>query len=137
MIRRPTRSTRIDPRFPCTWLFRSDSHITVVLGPTAPWRDRVRAITETMPWPTRLIIGAQDMAALIAEADVAIGAAGSSAWERCCLGLPTILWVLAANQPVVADPLVAADASSEERRVGKAWVSKCDSRCAPATTKKK
>lgn len=90
---------------------RPDIHITVVLGPTAPWCDRVRTITESMPWPTRLVIGAQDMAALIAEADVAIGGAGSSAWERCCLGLPTIMWVLAENQHVVADALVAAEAA--------------------------
>lgn len=39
-----------------------------------------------------------DMPALMANAEIAIGAAGATAWERCCLGLPTILVTLAENQ---------------------------------------
>jgi UDP-2,4-diacetamido-2,4,6-trideoxy-beta-L-altropyranose hydrolase len=38
------------------------------------------------------------LAPLIAAADLAIGAAGSTALERCCLGLPSIVVTLAANQ---------------------------------------
>lgn len=38
------------------------------------------------------------MAELIAEADIAIGAGGSSLWERACLGLPAVTLVLADNQ---------------------------------------
>jgi len=34
----------------------------------------------------------------MADSDLAIGAAGSTSWERCCLGLPTLLIVLAENQ---------------------------------------
>lgn len=35
---------------------------------------------------------------LIDAADIAFGAAGVSAWERCCLGLPGIVLILAENQ---------------------------------------
>jgi spore coat polysaccharide biosynthesis predicted glycosyltransferase SpsG len=38
------------------------------------------------------------MAELMATADLAIGAGGSASWERCCLGLPALLVVLAENQ---------------------------------------
>jgi UDP-2,4-diacetamido-2,4,6-trideoxy-beta-L-altropyranose hydrolase len=38
------------------------------------------------------------MARLTAEADIGVGAAGSSTWERCTLGLPSLLVVLADNQ---------------------------------------
>ncbi len=38
----------------------------------------------------------------MADSDLAIGAAGSTSWERCCLGLPTILLVIAANQEIAA-----------------------------------
>jgi UDP-2,4-diacetamido-2,4,6-trideoxy-beta-L-altropyranose hydrolase len=47
----------------------------------------------------------QDMATLIAEADLAIGAGGSSTWERCCLGLAGITVVLADNQAALAADL--------------------------------
>ena len=39
------------------------------------------------------------------DADLAIGAGGSSSWERCCLGLPTLLYVLAENQRKIAESL--------------------------------
>jgi spore coat polysaccharide biosynthesis predicted glycosyltransferase SpsG len=38
------------------------------------------------------------MAQLMVDSDLCIGAAGSTSWERCCLGLPTLMVVLAANQ---------------------------------------
>lgn len=39
-----------------------------------------------------------EMAALMARADLAIGAPSSASWERCCVGLPTVLVTLAENQ---------------------------------------
>ncbi|MCF8185739.1 MAG: UDP-2,4-diacetamido-2,4,6-trideoxy-beta-L-altropyranose hydrolase [Sulfuritalea sp.] len=45
------------------------------------------------------------MAELIAEADLAIGAGGSSSWERCCLGLPALLVAVAGNQIDIAKAL--------------------------------
>jgi spore coat polysaccharide biosynthesis predicted glycosyltransferase SpsG len=51
------------------------------------------------------------MAALTAEADLAIGAGGSSTWERCCLGLPTVLVILADNQRPNAEALEVAGAA--------------------------
>lgn len=59
----------------------------------------------------RVHIDTRDMAGLIASADLAIGAAGSSAWERCCLGLPSVLFVLADNQRAVAAALADASAA--------------------------
>ncbi|MBF0159795.1 MAG: UDP-2,4-diacetamido-2,4,6-trideoxy-beta-L-altropyranose hydrolase [Magnetococcales bacterium] len=46
-----------------------------------------------------------DMAPLMAESDLAIGAAGSTAWERCCLSLPTLALELADNQHAVITAL--------------------------------
>lgn len=82
--------------------------IVVVLGPHAPWRDAVAAQVGELPWPAELRVAVADMATLIADSDLAIGAAGTSAWERCCLGLPTLTAVLAANQAAGAAALQAA-----------------------------
>lgn len=76
----------------------ADCRITVVMGATAPWLDEVRKQAQDMPWPTRVLVGVSDMAQLMADSDLAIGAAGATSWERCCLGLPTAMMVLAENQ---------------------------------------
>ncbi len=39
-----------------------------------------------------------NIAELMTAADIAIGAGGSSAWERCLLGLPSLVVVVASNQ---------------------------------------
>ena len=39
------------------------------------------------------------------DADLAIGAAGSSSWERCCLGLPTVCMGVAEHQLAMAEGL--------------------------------
>lgn len=75
-----------------------DCRIIVVMGLHAPWSDKVRAKALQMPWPTEVLLNVQNMAKLMADSDLAFGAAGSSAWERCCLGLPTLTMVLADNQ---------------------------------------
>lgn len=80
----------------------ADCRITVVMGNTAPWLVEVRLAAETMPWPTTVEVGITNMAQLMADSDLAIGAAGATSWERCCLGLPTVLVVLATNQSKVA-----------------------------------
>ncbi|MCC7267778.1 MAG: UDP-2,4-diacetamido-2,4,6-trideoxy-beta-L-altropyranose hydrolase [Caulobacteraceae bacterium] len=52
-----------------------------------------------------LHVDTRDMAELVANADIAVGAGGSSVWERATLGLPTILLVLAENQKAMAEQL--------------------------------
>lgn len=88
----------------------ADCSITVVMGPHAPWLARVRELAEQMPWPTSVLVNVSDMAQLMADSDLAIGAAGSTSWERCCLGLPTLMMVLAENQREAASHLERAQA---------------------------
>jgi UDP-2,4-diacetamido-2,4,6-trideoxy-beta-L-altropyranose hydrolase len=82
-----------------------DLRITVVMGPHAPWLTQVQTLAALMPWPTQVLAGVSHMAQLMANSDLAIGAAGGTSWERCCLGLPTLLLVLADNQMVGAEAL--------------------------------
>lgn len=89
-------------------LLPSDCRIIVVMGAHAPWRDVVATQVEDLPWPSEMRVAVADMATLIADSDLAIGAAGTSAWERCCLGLPTLTVVLADNQQSGAAALQAA-----------------------------
>jgi UDP-2,4-diacetamido-2,4,6-trideoxy-beta-L-altropyranose hydrolase len=51
------------------------------------------------------------MAEIMAESDLAIGAGGSVSWERCYLGLPSILIAVAKNQIEIAKALDASGAA--------------------------
>lgn len=90
----------------------ADCHITVVMGATAPWLNQVRELAEQMPWPTSVLVNINDMAQRMVDSDLAIGAAGSTSWERCCLGLPTLMLVLADNQKEAAKYLEQAGAAN-------------------------
>lgn len=46
-----------------------------------------------------------NLANLIFKADLAIGAAGSNTWERCCLGLPSIIISSGINQIKIAESM--------------------------------
>jgi UDP-4-amino-4,6-dideoxy-N-acetyl-beta-L-altrosamine N-acetyltransferase len=72
--------------------------ITVVMGEHAPWLDRVKLLARHITQPTEVKVNVSNMAQLMAESDLSIGAAGGTSWERCCLGLPAIVVVLAGNQ---------------------------------------
>lgn len=88
-----------------------DCRISVVLGRQAPSLQQVREVGQNMPWPTQVLVNITDMAQRMADSDLAIGAAGSTSWERCCLGLPTIIVVLADNQRSGARALQAVQAA--------------------------
>lgn len=75
-----------------------DIEVDVVLGRQAPWHERVRQVARQLPFAVRVHVGVDAMAVLMADCDLAIGAAGTTALERCCLGLPAITLILAPNQ---------------------------------------
>jgi UDP-2,4-diacetamido-2,4,6-trideoxy-beta-L-altropyranose hydrolase len=81
------------------------------MGLTAPWLQNVQELAAQMPWPTEVVVNVNDMARRMADSDLAIGAAGGTSWERCCLGLPTLMVVLADNQKDAAEHLQKASAA--------------------------
>lgn len=87
-----------------------DCGITVVLGAGAG-PDCLGAAAAAMRWAVDVKVDVLNMAGLMAESDIAIGGAGATSWERCCLGLPSIVIVLAVNQRGVAAALREAGAA--------------------------
>jgi UDP-2,4-diacetamido-2,4,6-trideoxy-beta-L-altropyranose hydrolase len=96
----------LDDRLP------SDLEICLVLGASSPWARDMQYLCETMP-SVELKVAVDNMAELLSNCDIAIGAAGSSAWERCCLGVPTLMLVMAENQREIARRLSAVGAAHE------------------------
>lgn len=83
--------------------------ITVVLG--GHYRHQFSPGPEARGWTWAVRHQVTDMAPLMAWADIAVAAGGSTCWELACLGLPTALVVLAENQRQVAQGLDAAGVS--------------------------
>ena len=83
-----------------------EARILAVVGSAAPSLPRLRELS-AIHANLRVEVDVKAMAPVVGEADMAIGAGGSSTWERCCLGLPGITLVLAANQADMAARLDA------------------------------
>lgn len=84
-----------------------DVTLDLVVGGAAPSLPALRALAEADPRFV-LHVDAQDMPRLVLEADLAIGAGGSTTWERCVLALPALTLILADNQIAAARALEAA-----------------------------
>ncbi|MGP1275435.1 MAG: UDP-2,4-diacetamido-2,4,6-trideoxy-beta-L-altropyranose hydrolase [Caulobacterales bacterium] len=80
--------------------------LDVVLGSNAPHRASVTRFLEKAAFAARLHVDLPDLAGLMADSDIAIGASGGTALERLCLGLPSLVLSLADNQPPAAQAIM-------------------------------
>jgi UDP-2,4-diacetamido-2,4,6-trideoxy-beta-L-altropyranose hydrolase len=78
-------------------LNRKDISVDVVVGASNPQKEEIDKRCSNIPNVT-YYCQVENMAQLMVEADLAIGAGGSTTWERCCLGLPSITVIVAKNQ---------------------------------------
>jgi spore coat polysaccharide biosynthesis predicted glycosyltransferase SpsG len=84
--------------------------IDVAVGSGAASRPALLRLAAADP-RVKLMFDAEAMEELMVAADLAIGAAGGSAWERCVLALPSLVLVAADNQSDNAAALTAAGAA--------------------------
>lgn len=84
--------------------------VDIVLGQRAIDRMKISESIADMHNVT-LHTDVRDMAAVMSSADLAIGAGGTASWERCCLGLPTIIIEIADNQKLISQNLHKAGAA--------------------------
>lgn len=85
-------------------LNRPDINVDVVISDSSPYAPRIRAQAAGHA-NIHLHGNLPTLAPLMAKADLAIGAAGTTSWERLCLGLPALVVTLAENQRPVANGL--------------------------------
>ena len=83
-------------------LNRSDITIDVVVGGENPNRHEMQAWCEKRS-NSNYHFQISNMAELMARADLALGAGGSTTWERCAMGLPSLIISIADNQVAIAD----------------------------------
>jgi UDP-2,4-diacetamido-2,4,6-trideoxy-beta-L-altropyranose hydrolase len=83
--------------------------VDIVIGQQHPNIKQLEEIAKVNNY--KLHIQTSEMAKLMLKADLAIGAAGSASWERCCLGLPCLVVAVADNQIQSAIDLSSVGAS--------------------------
>ncbi len=71
--------------------------VDVVVGSSNPHKNSVKRLCSSMP-STSFHYQTNNIAKLMVCADLAVGGGGSTTWERCCLGLPSIVSILSKNQ---------------------------------------
>jgi UDP-2,4-diacetamido-2,4,6-trideoxy-beta-L-altropyranose hydrolase len=77
--------------------------VDVVVGTENPDKTEIIQKCKELRWGYHCQV--DYMPRLIAQADLAIGAGGSSNWERCALGVPALVVILAENQAPIARAL--------------------------------
>lgn len=77
----------------------------VVVGGASPHMDRLQSVVTASPVPITLKCNVTNMPELMAWADVAVSAGGSTCWELAFMGLPNLILVLADNQRPIAERL--------------------------------
>lgn len=107
-------------------LARTGAEIDVVLGGSAPTLEAVRRLADAEP-RIALHVDTPHISELMTVADLAIGSAGTTSWERCCLGLPTLAFAVAGNQRLIAarlaeDGAVRLAEPEDEGTIGDALV---------------
>lgn len=83
----------------------------VVVGGTNPNRDALSRAAQASPADVRMYWNVPDMTGLMAWADLAVSAGGSTSWELAFMGLPSVTIVLADNQRLIAEGLDRAGAT--------------------------
>jgi UDP-2,4-diacetamido-2,4,6-trideoxy-beta-L-altropyranose hydrolase len=87
-----------------------DLHAKVVIGGSNPHLREIENFLHSQkdsPALIEVIVNATNMPELMAWADVAVAAAGSTSWELAFMGLPSLVFILADNQLEIAEGLAA------------------------------
>lgn len=89
---------------------KPDTQITVLLSSRAPHHSKIVSFCSKYDHIQHIDF-VEDMAAVMINHDLAIGAPGSTSWERACLGLPSVIIPVAENQYEIAQILQLKRAS--------------------------
>jgi UDP-2,4-diacetamido-2,4,6-trideoxy-beta-L-altropyranose hydrolase len=91
----------------------STLNLDVIMGSTAPWLDQIHHLSDISRFDINVSTDVRAMAERMCLADLSIGAAGSTSWERCVLALPSIVVSQAYNQSEILEALSGAGAAEK------------------------
>jgi len=81
--------------------------VRIIAGPASGNLEELQAAIRILPGETRILTDVSNMPKLMAWADVAVSAGGSTCWELAFMGLPNIVLVLSDDQRRIGQGLGA------------------------------
>lgn len=93
-------------------------HLDVVVGGAADNQGEVERLGDALP-NVQVHRDLPSLAPLLGVASLAVGAGGTTTWERICLGIPALVTVVAENQRAGIEALAAVDAVRSLGRAAK------------------
>ncbi len=105
--------------------WNKDPIIDVVVGNNKDQLNEIHHISNNHKLAINVIQDSKNMSELMVCADLAIGAGGSSSWERCCLGLPSLLIKVADNQEKVISELERACSARRIKDIKQDIIKEC------------
>lgn len=86
--------------------------VCVLVGSLNPNLNKIKSLARSLPFPVEVIHNANDpgLAAILTKTDIAISAAGSTAWELALYRIPSLLIQTATNQKFLLQTLTKAGA---------------------------
>lgn len=82
-----------------------DLEVKIVVGPSNPYLHELQSEIRNLRFKTGILHNAKNIPELMAWADVAVSAGGSTCWELCFMGLPNVILFFAENQRPIAERL--------------------------------
>ncbi len=83
-------------------------NINIVIGKSNPHLEEIKNYQKIAPH-IKIHFNPPSLSKLMAAADIYVGGGGSVTWERCCLGLPSIVIAVATNQKATAELMAAKE----------------------------
>ena len=85
-------------------LKRKDINLDIVINSKNLLKKKIKQLSQKNN-NIKIYSGLTSLSSLMMKADLAIGACGTTSWERCCLGLPSIVITVANHQKPIAKEL--------------------------------
>jgi UDP-2,4-diacetamido-2,4,6-trideoxy-beta-L-altropyranose hydrolase len=90
-----------------------DLEVKVVAGGSNPHMNALQEAVRGFPSKVEILHDVNNMPGLMAWADVSVASGGTTTWELCFLGMPSVLMVLAENQSRLVTSMAAAGVALE------------------------
>lgn len=88
-----------------------DMEVVVLLGPANSRKAEIETALKASPFESRLLVAYHKMPEIMAWADIAISAGGSTSWELAFMGVPSLLVIAAKNQEPICQKIEESGAA--------------------------